>query len=139
MVKLPFAKTYQDLIVYQKSIQFTDKLYKISAYFPKEETYSLTNQLRRSSRSIGAQVAEAWGKRPYPKHFKSKLTDGISETNETEHWINIAFRCGYIDIDQKKELVTMCQKIRQLLGGMISKTNQFCSQLEDNNSRQNKN
>ena len=131
MEKLPFAKNYKELVVYQKTIQLTDKVYQISTRFPKEETYSLTDQLRRSSRSIGAQIAEAWGKRPYPKHFKSKLTDAISETNETEHWISIASRCGYIDIELRNELFGICHRIKQLLGGMIIKTNLFCDPISN--------
>ena len=64
--------------------------------FPKEEMYSLTDQIRRSSRSVGAQIAEAWAKRHYEKHFISKLTDSDGEQHETQHWIEVAEDCGYI-------------------------------------------
>ncbi len=76
MSGLAYAKSFRDLIVYQKARQLSLEIFKITTKFPKEETYSLTDQIRRSSRSIGAQIAEAWAKRNYDKHFASKLTDG---------------------------------------------------------------
>jgi four helix bundle protein len=94
--------------------------------FPKEETYSLTNQIRRSSRSIGAQIAESWGKRKYVKHFVSKLTDAYAEAYETEHWVYIAYQCNYINEDKYKTLSRKCSEICHLLGGMITKANKFC-------------
>ena len=83
--KLPFAHNYRELIVYKKAESLAENIYKESRSFPKEEVYSLTNQIRKSSRSVGAQIAEAWGKRMYLKHFISKLTDAEAELNETEH------------------------------------------------------
>jgi four helix bundle protein len=101
-------------------------IYKTSNEFPKEEVYSLTDQMRRSSRSIGAQIAEAWGKRLYIRHFVSKLTDAEAELNETQHWIDIAYRCQYLPNSVKKSLLQQCHAIRTLLGGMIKKANLFC-------------
>jgi four helix bundle protein len=69
----PFAKGFRDLIVYQKARAVAKRVYELTKAFPKEETYSLTDQVRRSSRAIGAQIAEAWAKRRYPNHFASKL------------------------------------------------------------------
>ena len=87
--------------------------------------YSLTDQIRRSSRSVGAQIAEAWGKRQYEKHFVSKLTDADGEQQETQHWIEIAFDCGYLSQDQKMRLLKGYEEIGRLLGGMIAKATKF--------------
>jgi four helix bundle protein len=71
-------------------------MFELTKSFPREEVYSLTDQLRRSVRSIGAQIAEAWAKRRYPNHFVSKSTDADAEKNETLHWIGTAQDCGYL-------------------------------------------
>lgn len=76
----------------------------------------MTSQIRRSSRSIGAQIAEAWGKRRYEKHFISKLTDADSEQYETQHWIDTAMDCGYLNAEQATELNKKCREIGRLLG-----------------------
>jgi len=75
MTEMKHAKSFRDLLVYQKAVKVSGIIFVISKRFPKEETYSLTDQIRRSSRSIGAQIAEAWGKPRYERHFISKLTD----------------------------------------------------------------
>ncbi len=124
--KLPYAEQYQDLIAYKKSMDLADQIYQETKSFPKEEAYSLTNQIRRASRSVGAQIAEAWSKRMYIKHFISKLTDASAELNETEHWINIAYKCKYISKNTRNELVDLCKLINRLICGMISKAELFC-------------
>jgi len=124
--KLPYVKEYRDLLAYKKSLELTEMVFQETKTFPKEEVFSLTNQLRRSSRSIGAQIAEAWGKRLYVKHFISKLTDAIAELNETEHWLDIALNCEYITLETRNELKEKCKEIGRLLGGMISKADLFC-------------
>jgi len=103
-----------------------DQVYQITRSFPKEEVYSLTDQLRRASRSVGAQIAEAWGKRNYIKHFISKLTDASAELNETEHWIVIAHNCSYISTTTRSDLIDLCAEINRLINGMISKAELFC-------------
>lgn len=75
MAKLEYATSFRDLIVYRKARELSLEIFRLTKRFPKEETYSLTDQIRRSSRSVGAQIAEAWTKRRYVKHFISKLTD----------------------------------------------------------------
>ncbi len=124
--KLPYVRSYKTLTSYEKAMELANQIYRITIKFPKSETYSLTDQIRRSSRSIGAQIAEAWGKRRYVKHFVSKLTDAYAETYETEHWISVAYQCGYIEQDVFIELTSASKTICQLLGGMISKADQFC-------------
>src|SRR4029077_18938042 len=86
IMKTAYARSFKDLRVYQKAREVSQAVFKLSKGFPKEETYSLTDQIRRAVRSIGAQIAEAWGKRRYEKHFVSKLTDADAEQLETQHW-----------------------------------------------------
>jgi four helix bundle protein len=93
MSGLKHADSFRDLIVYQKSRQLQRDLFKITKSFPKEEIFSLTDQVRRSSRSIGANISESWAKRRYEKHFISKLTDADGEQMETQHWIETALDC----------------------------------------------
>ena len=102
--KNPHAANFRDLIVYQKARNVAEEIFIISKQFPKEEIYSLTDQVRRSSKSIGAQIAEAWGKRRYEKHFVSKLTDADAEQYETQHWIETAVDSGYISDDISNKL-----------------------------------
>ena len=80
-----YAKSYRDLEVYKLLRELSKDIFDLSKIFPKEETYSLTDQIRRSSRSVGAQISEAWAKRRYEKHFVSKLTDADGESQETQH------------------------------------------------------
>jgi four helix bundle protein len=87
---MSFASNFRQLEVYRVSRNLCDELYSITKQFPREEMYSLTDQMRRSSRSVGAQIAEAWGKRRYVRHFISKLTDADGEQLETQHWIEVA-------------------------------------------------
>ena|SRR5438105_10879054 len=97
MSELQYAKSFRDLIVHQKARQLAKLIFEQSKSFPREESYSLTDQIRRAARSIGAQIAEAWGKRRYERHFISKLSDADSEQLETQHWTDVAFDCGYIN------------------------------------------
>ena len=127
MSYLPHAKSFRDLVVYQKAKALAKEIFILSKRFPREEMYSLTDQIRRCSRSIGAQIAEAWGKRLYEKHFVSKLTDADGEQNETQHWVDTAADCEYISTTEQAALIAKCQEIGRLLGGMIAKSDKFCS------------
>ena len=127
MSSLAHAQSYRELIVYQKARTLAQEIFALTRHFPKEETYSLTDQVRRSSRSVGAQIAEAWAKRRYEKHFVSKLTDADGEQQETQHWIEIALDCGYIDRVQASDLMRKCSEIGRLIGGMIAKADLFCN------------
>ena len=123
--KLPYANNYRELIVYVKAERLAKNIYEETISFPKEEVYSLTNQIRRSSRSVGAQIAEAWGKRMYLKHFVAKLTDAEAEINETEHWIETAYICEYLSSSSRDKLIQECMDIRRLIGGMIINADSF--------------
>jgi four helix bundle protein len=85
---LAHVKGFHELVVYQQARTLAHEIFAVTCKFPKEETFSLTDQVRRSARSVGAQVAEAWAKRRYEKHFISKLTDADGEQQETQHWID---------------------------------------------------
>jgi four helix bundle protein len=126
MSELQYAKSFRDLIVHQKARQIAKLIFEQSKSFPKEEAYSLTDQIRRAARSIGAQIAEAWGKRRYERHFASKLSDADSEQLETQHWTDVAFDCGYLTKDQSNVLIEHLSEIGRMLNSMISKSDQFC-------------
>ncbi len=93
--------------------------------------YSLTDQVRRSSRSIGAQIAEAWGKRRYEKHFISKLTDADAEQLETQHWIEVAEDCNYVVHTQVLQVINQLSEIGRMLNSMMKKAKQFCGKKTD--------
>jgi four helix bundle protein len=120
------AESFRDLVVYQKARGVARGFFEISKTFPQEERYSLTDQERRSSRSVGAQIAEAWAKRRYEKHFASKLTDADGEQQETQHWVETAFDCGYLTEQKRAELVEEPQRIGRMLQSMMDKTELFC-------------
>lgn len=120
-----FAKSFMDLEVYQEARSVARRVFDLTKRFPREEMYSLTDQLRRSSRSIGAQIAEAWGKRKYPRHFASKLTDADAEQLETRHWIGVALDCGYFSDDEANGLFEALGRIGGMLTMMAKKAGQF--------------
>ena len=121
-----YARRYQDLNVYRKARALTKEIFLASKKFPRDEAFSLTDQVRRSSRSIGGQIAEAWAKRRYPNHFISKLTDADGEQQETQHWLTVAFDCDYLSAQETRRLGELCIEVGRMLGEMISKADQFC-------------
>ena len=128
MSELGYASRYTELIVYQKARQLARDVFAVTRTLPREETYSLTDQIRRSSRSIGAQIAEAWAKRRYERHFVSKLTDADAEQMETQHWIDEALDCRYLDPKQAEKLMEELMQIGRMLDSMIEKGHLFCGQ-----------
>ncbi|HRI78400.1 MAG TPA: four helix bundle protein [Cyclobacteriaceae bacterium] len=125
---MSYVNSFKELTVYQSSRALAKAIFALSKNFPKVEDYSLTDQIRRSSRSVGAQIAEAWAKRKYPRHFMSKLTDADGETAETQHWIEIAYDCQYFSDTEKALLLEKCIGIGKMLNSMISKVKSFYSQ-----------
>ena len=95
-------------------------IFELTKHFPPEEKYSMVDQMRRSSRSVCANIAEAWRKRRYPAHFVSKLSDSEGEAEETRVWIDLAFRCGYLKKEQAGELDDLYDKILGQLVLMIN-------------------
>ncbi len=112
-------KSFEELEVYQLSLELQQEIFELTKLFPKEETYSLTDQIRRSSRSIGANITEAWAKRRYPAHFVSKLSDSDGEQNETRHWLKSALLCNYIGHESHDDLLGKCHVIGRKLGSMM--------------------
>lgn len=127
---MAFVNFYYELDVYILSRKLAFEVYRISKFFPSEEKYSLTDQIRRSSRSIGAQIAESWAKRRYENHFISKLTDADAEQYETEHWIEIAFDCNLVAKSDMETVIQNCDLINQKLNSMISKASLFCAPIK---------
>jgi four helix bundle protein len=127
MERLGYVKSFRDLLSYKLSFELSSEIFTLSKSFPEEEKYSLTSQIHRSSRSIGAQIAEAWAKRRYERHFVSKLTDADGEQTETQHWVSVGFSCGYIDDETTERLLGELQRIGHLLQGMIDSAESFCS------------
>jgi four helix bundle protein len=121
-----YVKSFRELEVYRLSREVSKEIYILTKAFPTEERYSLTDQIRRSSRSVGAQIAEAWGKRRYENHFISKLTDSDSEQLETQHWIEVSLECGYLNSDKSQDLLKKCGSIGKMLQSMIEKSSIFC-------------
>ncbi len=111
---------HQDLEVYRKAFEAAMRVFEISKAFPKEETYSLTDQVRRSSRSICSNLAEAWRKRRYQAAFISKLSDSEGEAAETQTWIEFGVRCEYVDRETAKELFLEYDEIISMLVSMIN-------------------
>jgi four helix bundle protein len=114
------AYSHRDLEVYQRAFEAAMRVFELSASFPKEEKYSLTDQIRRSSRSVCANLAEAWWKRRYAPAFISKLTDAQGEAAETQVWIEFAVRCGYLEREQGRLLYPSYDAVLRTLVGMIN-------------------
>jgi four helix bundle protein len=122
-----YVDSFKDLEVYQLSRELSESIFELTKSFPEEEKYSLVDQIRRSSRSIGAQIAEAWGKRSYKSHFISKITDADSEQLETQHWLEVAKSSGYLKQDQLDSLLEKCSIIGKMLQSIINKADKFCN------------
>lgn len=113
------VKTHKELKVYQMAFDSSMNIFKISRSFPKEERYSLTDQMRRSSRSVSANIAEGFRKRRYPKSFISKLSDSEAEAAETQVWLDYCLECEYIDVTKHQELYQLYDHILGMLVNMI--------------------
>jgi four helix bundle protein len=121
-----YVKSFRDLEVYKLAREVSKEIFILTKNFPKEETYSLTDQIRRSSRAVGAQIAEAWGKRRYENHFIAKLTDADAEQLETQHWLEESEECKYLKTETSKLLLQKCESIGKMLQSMIDKSSTFC-------------
>lgn len=121
---------YKDLIVYQKAFELAMRVFHITKKFPKEEMYSLTDQIRRSSRSIGSNIAESWPKRRYEKAFVSKLTDSQSEGCETIHWLDVSLESKYITDSEHQSLFNHTIEVQKMLESMIMQPEKFCKYME---------
>ena len=125
-MKSTLVSSYRELTVYQKAFELQQAIFKATKAFPKDEMYSLTDQIRRSSRSVGACIAESWSKRRYEAHFLSKLTDADAELQESMHWLRTALACEYLSKKESIILADQATQIGKMLGSMISNHLQFC-------------
>lgn len=117
--------SYKDLLAFKKAFTLAMKIFEISKRFPKEETYSLTDQIRRSSRSVCTNFAEAFRRKKYPAHFLSKLTDSDAENAETDVWLDFAFECKYTTDKEHKELKIDHDEVGRLLGDIIKNPQKY--------------
>ena len=120
------VESFRELRVYREAFQAARAIFRRSENWPEEERYALTDQIRRSSRSVFANVAEAWRKRRYPKHFVSKLSDADAEAAETRAWLDAAVDHGYIDQSTYDELDATYDQISGSLVKMMTNTDQWC-------------
>lgn len=119
------ARSIEELEVYQAAFSLQQEVFFATKSWPSEERYSLTDQVRRSSRSIGANLSEAWAKRRYPAHFASKLTDADGEALETQHWLKTALACGYLTVEIHQGLQDQAVAIGRMLGAMLRQSDSF--------------
>ncbi len=119
-------KSCRELLVYQKAFEQAMRVFEVTKGFPKTEQYSLTDQIRRSSRSVCTNIGEAWRKRRYAAHFLSKLTDADAEVTETLIWLEFSSRCGYIEASVHAAFASEYEQIGKMLGSMISAPEKFC-------------
>jgi four helix bundle protein len=116
---------FRELLAYKRAFDLAMQIYELSKSFPLEEKYSLTDQIRRSSRSVCANIAEAYRKRRYPNHFISKLTDSDAENSETNVWLEFAFECNYITKEIYQKLSVKNIEIGKLINYMINNPGKF--------------
>ena len=116
---------FQDLLAYKKGFDLAMNIFVVTKNFPKEEIYSLTDQIRRSSRSVTITISEAYRKREYPKYFHSKLTDADAENSETQGWLEYALACSYISNEKFIELTNFSLEIGKLINYMILNPEKF--------------
>jgi four helix bundle protein len=116
---------FEDLEVYQLAFDTAMKIFEASKNFPGDERFSLTDQIRRSSRSVCTNIAEAWRKRRYPNAFVSKLSDADAEAAETQVWLAFAVKCGYLDMELAGELKEVYNRVMGKLVRMLTKPEQW--------------
>ena len=119
--------TFSDLIVYKKAFQLAMEIFEMTKHFPKEEKYSLIDQIRRSSRSVCACIAEGYRKRRYTAHFVAKTSDGDMENSETQVWLQFRVECKYINEDVYKDKLAKSEEIGRLLSDMINNPGKYGS------------
>jgi four helix bundle protein len=126
---MALAKSFRDLNVYKLAREQAQKIFKTSQCFPREERYSLIDQIRRSSRAVSAMIAEVWARRRYEAAFINKLNESQEEVMETQSWLDHALDCKYLSQEQHKELDTAFQSIGGMLQRMIECSDTFCGSI----------
>ena len=115
----------KELKVYKAAYELSMEIFEISRAWPADERYSLTDQIRRSSRSVCSNLREAWAKRRYETHFLNNLTDADAENSETDTWLDFAKDCGYISSEDHVRLTVECKHVGAMLGKMINNSTPF--------------
>src|SRR5437773_10323409 len=123
---MAIARSFRDLNVYRKARETAQEIFGLSREFPPEERYSLTDQIRRSSRAVKAMIAEAWGRRRGKAVFVNKLDEALGEATETQSWLDDARDAKYLSIEQFNTLDSNCISIGQMLSRMIDRADDFC-------------
>jgi four helix bundle protein len=116
---------HRDLKVFQKAFSLATQIFEQSKAFPKEERYALTDQIRRSSRSVAANIAEAFRRRRYPAVFANKLSDADAEATETQVWLEFACDCGYLDHERRDRFIKDYEEIGRMLSKMMAEPSKF--------------
>ena len=122
---MPTSRGFRDLKVYQLAFRLAMEIFHESKRFPKEEKYSLTDQIRRASRSVATNIGEGYRKKQYPKLFVSKMADADGEATETQVWLDFAENCGYLSKQRQMELTSRYEEVGRMLGGMIAHPERF--------------
>jgi len=123
---MPTSQGFRGLRVYQLAFKLAMEIYRESKKFPREELYSLTDQIRRASRSVASNIGEGYRRKLYPKMFVSKMSDADGEGSETQVWIEFAYACGYISAELRLRWLEGYEEIGRMLGGMIAHPEKFC-------------
>jgi four helix bundle protein len=124
---------YKDLTVFKKAFDFAMEIFEVSKRFPAEEKYSLTDQIRRSSRSVCTNIAEGYRKRHYPAYFISKVSDADMENSETQTWLQFAFACKYISKEQLDAFEHSSAEVGRLLSHMLNNPDAY--QVSENKNK----
>ena len=123
---MPTSQGFRGLRVYQLAFKLAMEIYRESKKFPREELYSLTDQIRRASRSVASNIGEGYRRKLYPKMFVSKMSDADGEGSETQVWIEFAYACGYISAELRLRWLEGYEEIGRMLGGMIAHPEKVC-------------
>ena len=123
---MPTSQGFRGLRVYQLAFKLAMEIYQESKKFPREELYSLTDQIRRASRSVAGNIGEGYRRKLYAKMFISKMSDADGEATETQVWIEFAFACGYISAELRSRWIAGYEEVGRMLGGMIAHPERFC-------------
>ncbi len=121
---------FKDLLAYKKAFSLAMDIFEITKLFPKEEKYSLVDQIRRSSRSVCANIGEAYRKRQYKAHFIAKISDADMENSETQVWLDFSMACGYLNKVKHSELMNKSEEIGRLLNSMIQNPEKYLGNLK---------
>jgi four helix bundle protein len=132
---MAMLRSFRDLDVYQMAREQAQMIFQTSRSFPADERYSMTDQIRRSSRAVNAMVAEAWARRRYSAAFSNKINEALGEAMETQAWLDHALDCEYIAPDKHAALDGKWQRIGAMLNGMIDKVDVFCTHPRSQSQR----